>query len=275
MWQPLGMGNVVRSQVTVVEVPQWRSSGSPTAERLHEGARLLAEMIPDAVRTRVAVQDGNSPADLAVTAGRVREALTDGFVVTVGGDCGVDLAPVAEAVRRFGDRLVLLWFDAHGDLNTPASSPSGAFHGMVLRTLTGDGPAGLVPDQAIDPRRVVLAGARDFDAAEVSYIAEAGVRHLTVADLADPSALVAAVTSAGGSAIYLHIDLDVLDPERFASVGTPAPGGLLPEHLLSLVTALAERFEIAGLGITEYEPTRTEDQDMLAPLVDALVRACR
>ncbi|MEU4230199.1 arginase family protein [Nonomuraea sp. NPDC026600] len=75
-------------------------------------------------------------------------------------------------------------------------------------------------------------------------------------------------------AVYIHIDLDVLDPEVFASVGTPAPGGLRPDQLLELVGALAERFEVAGLGIVEYEPGRQEDQELLAPLVDGLVRVC-
>lgn len=122
----------------VVEVPQWQGSSSATARRLQEGAALPAALIPGAERVRV--RPGGTPAE---TAARTRAALSRAkgrLVVTVGGDCGVELEPVAAAVRRHGDRLAVVWFDAHGDLNTPRSSPSGAFHGMVLRTLLGDGP---------------------------------------------------------------------------------------------------------------------------------------
>ncbi|MET7464558.1 arginase family protein [Nonomuraea sp. NPDC005501] len=351
------------TEVTVVEVPQWRGSGAPTAERLREGARLLAGMVPATHRVRVDVDDDDLPA----TAARVRSAVSEasGFVVTAGGDCGVELEPVAEALRRYGDRLVVVWFDAHGDLNTPATSPSGAFHGMVLRALTGEGPTGLVPDRPLDPRRIVLAGARDLDPGETVFIRSSGIQHVgappptpagptssappttatsptipvppttatsptvpappstatsptvpappstatspTVpaplttaispavpadltaaasaavpASLAAPEALTAAIASAvrdegdpgERAAVYIHIDLDVLDPETFASVGSPAPGGLQPDQLLAMVRATADRFETAGLGITEYEPSRPEDQALLAPLVKALVEAC-
>ncbi|MFI6325460.1 arginase family protein [Nonomuraea sp. NPDC050556] len=234
-------------------------------------------------RTRVEVVDGNSPAELAANAESVREALDaagGGFVVTVGGDCGVELAPVAEAVRRFGERLVVLWFDAHGDLNTPASSPSGAFHGMVLRALTGEGHAELVPALGVAAGRVVLAGARDLDLGETSFIEAAGVRHLTVGDLTAGSGGGSAVlgdaiaSAAGDAVVYVHVDLDVLEPSVFGAVGSPAPGGLLPEQLLELVRSVAGRFRVVGLGITEYEPGRVEDRELLGPLVEALVKVC-
>lgn len=264
--------------ISVIEVPQWRSSGSRTAERLVEGARLLAEMVPGGDRVRVEVAEGSTPAELAVTASRVRTARADaqGFPVTLGGDCGVDLEPIAAAVRRYGERLVVLWFDAHGDLNTPDTSPSGAFHGMVLRALTGEGHPELLPEVSLDPRRIVLAGARDLDAAEVAFIEERGVRHLRVEDLAGADALLDGVSRAGGDeiAVYIHIDLDVLDPSEFTSVGSPARGGLRAGQLLALVEAVAGRFEIAGLGITEYEPSDPADQATLTPLVSALVKTC-
>ncbi|WP_336207932.1 arginase family protein [Nonomuraea sp. LPB2021202275-12-8] len=258
--------------MTVVEVPQWRGSGAPTAERLREGARLLATMVPADERVLVEVED-----DLVSTASRVREAVSKvdgGLLVAVGGDCGIDLEPVAAALRRYGDRLVVIWFDAHGDLNTPESSPSGAYHGMVLRALTGEGPAGLVAERPVDPGRVVLAGVRDLDPAEAAFVTAAGVRHVRAPDPVTLTDAIAAAGSPGDPVVYVHIDLDVLDPEIFASVGSPAADGLRPDQLLALVTTVAERFQVAGLGITEYEPSRPEDQDLLAPLVEALVEVC-
>ncbi|GGO67327.1 arginase [Nonomuraea cavernae] len=269
--------------MTLIEVSQWRGSGSPTAERLHDGARLLAEMVPAARRLRVDVDDS-----LPTTASKVRSALSeaDGLVVTIGGDCGVELEPITEAMRRHGDRLMVVWFDAHGDLNTPSSSPSGAFHGMVLRALTGEGPEGLVPDQPVRPHQIVLAGVRALDPAEAAFIEASGIRHIRAAD---PAALTAAIAGpllgsrqspgqdhadSGRKAVYVHIDLDVLDPRIFTSVGCPEPDGFHPDELLAMVTAVAERYEVAGLGITEYEPSRPEDQDLLAPLVKALAEVC-
>ncbi|NUP76299.1 MAG: arginase family protein [Nonomuraea sp.] len=261
--------------VTVVEVGQWRGSGSATAERLRDGARLVAGMVGADRRIRVDVDDD----DLVVTASRVREAVSeagwDGLVVTAGGDCGVELEPVAAARRRFGERLVVVWFDAHGDLNTPDSSPSGAFHGMVLRALTGEGPDGLVAGEPVGPGQVVLAGVRDLDPAEAAFVEAHGVRRVREADA---EALVEAVGAAGGAgepvAVYVHVDFDVLDPAVFGSVGCPTPDGFRTEELLSMVGAVAERFEVVGLGLMEYEPAGAEDQAVLASLVKELVGVC-
>jgi arginase len=191
--------------------------------------------------------------------------------VTVGGDCGVDLAPIEAALATHGDRLTVVWFDAHGDLNTPASSPSGAFHGMVLRALLGDGPRELAPARALRPDQVVLAGVRALDPGERAFVAEHRIRHVAVAGLADPSVLVDEVAATGAGAVYLHIDLDVLDPEVFGAVGTPEPDGLALEQLITAVRDLASRFTIAGLCLAEYEPQDDRDHQVLTGLITALV----
>jgi arginase family enzyme/GNAT superfamily N-acetyltransferase len=256
------------AEAAVVEVPQWQGSGSATAHRLREGARLLSGLVPAAERVRVEVPEATGPEVLGTVAARTRAALasTRGrFTVTAGGDCGVELEPIAAALRRHGDRLAVVWFDAHGDLNTPDSSPSGAFHGMVLRTLLGEGPPGLVPPRPLRRDQVVLAGVRALDPAERSY-AE-GLPCVT-----SPDGLVAAVRDA--DAVYVHIDLDVLDPGVFASVGAPEPGGLTPDQVTRMVTALAARHEVAGVGITEYEPAAPRDHEVVGGMVDAVVRVC-
>jgi arginase family enzyme len=254
---------------TVLEVGQWQGSGSPRRRRLAAGAAELAGLIAADRRVRVPVADGEPSVELlAGNLAAIRASITEPPVVTVGGDCGVEVAPIEAALAEHGDGLVVVWFDAHADLNSPGSSPSGAFHGMVLRTLLGEGPAALLPHRPLRPAQVVLAGVRALDAAEKEYVSEAGLAHVEVAGLASLPSVVAA---AGARAVYIHVDLDVLDPETFASVGAPEPDGLTPEQLVTAVRALTDRFPLAGLGITEYEPGRPADRAVLAALVPALL----
>jgi arginase len=269
--------------VTVVRVPQWQGSSIARARLLAHGADLLANTVPGARILSVQVpdapgteRDGVRALDVltAVAAG-ARTALTevgDGPPITVGGDCGVELGPVSAALARHGDALTVVWFDAHGDLNTPESSPSHSFHGMVLRTLLGEGPAELVPERPLRPDQVVLAGTRALDLAEQAYIAHTGLSLVTVAELlAEPDHLIEAVTATGATAVYIHIDLDVLDPDTFGSLSCPEPGGLPPHALQAAIQALTNRFTLAGLGITEYAPAYPEDQITLATLIPSLL----
>ncbi|MEV5568962.1 arginase family protein [Spirillospora sp. NPDC052269] len=252
---------------TVVEVPQWQGSSSPTAPDLVEGAARIARLITGDERASSVAASLPGPehvkvtcgATLAETASRVRDVLpAEGLTVTVGGDCGVELEPIAAAVRRFGERLVVVWFDAHGDLNTPESSPSGAFHGMVLRTLLGEGPDELVPPLPLLPSQVALSGVRAMDPAERDYIQSNPFGDL--ASLPEDAVL------------YLHLDLDVL--EGFSSIGCPEPDGLPAEELLSQVRKLSARHQVVGLGITEYTPSDPADEALLAELVPELVQLC-
>jgi arginase family enzyme/GNAT superfamily N-acetyltransferase len=272
--------------LTVIEVPQWQGSSTPTARRLQQGAAELAEMIPAAQHLKVDVaaeagvaRNGVSNLDLLLRnlqATRVAVAKAQGrTTVTIGGDCAVDLAPIEAALAAHGDALTVVWLDAHGDLNTPASSPSGAFHGMILRTLLGEGPDDLRPHQALDPRQVVLAGTRALDPDERTFIARNEMRHVGVDELLDPTLLVEAVTATGAEAVYVHIDLDVLDPRIFDAVGTPEPHGLLPAQLTAAVGALAAHFPFAGLAITEYEHTHDGAQAVLRQIVKDLLPILR
>lgn len=268
--------------VTVVTVPQWQGSSFAQARILAQGAALLADTVPGARILSVPVpdtpgteQNGVRALDvLTAVAARARATLAEAGdgLVTVGGDCGVELEPVAAALGRHGDAVTVVWFDAHGDLNTPESSPSHAFHGMVLRTLLGEGPAELVPPQPLRPGQVVLAGARALDQAEQTYIAQTCLGHVTVAELlADPDHLVQTVTTTGATAVYIHIDLDVLDPDTFGSLSYPEPDGLPPHSLQTAVQALTDHFTLAGLGITEYTPANPDDQTTLAALIPSLL----
>ncbi|MFJ8716373.1 arginase family protein [Streptomyces violaceus] len=268
----------------VLEVAQWQGSGASTARRLPSGAAWLAQLIPAGRRRTVALDNrvgdsrgGVGNADvlerhLLTVRAALAEVPSGERAVIIGGDCSVDLAPVEAALSAFGDRLALVWFDAHGDLNTPESSPSGAFHGMVLRALIGDGPEGLQPARSLSADRVVLAGARSLDPGEQDLVESRGIRHLSVEQLTEPGPLLAAVRATGAEAVYLHIDLDVLDPQAFPAVGTPEPGGLGVDELLEAVRALKEEFTLAGLALTEYERTEPAggDEAVLRRIVEGL-----
>ncbi len=270
--------------LAVVEVPQWQGSSSPAAQSLIDGARDLGAMLPPAPGVPAQVttspgttEDGIKHADvLAANLAAVRAALREtGALTTVvaGGDCGVELAPIEMAICRYGERLAVVWLDAHGDLHTPTSSPSGAFHGMVLRALVGEGAAWFRPQKTLTPQQIVLAGVRALDPPEREFVRHHRIPLLGAEDLAVPSTLVQAVTAAGAAAVYLHIDLDVLDPGDFGAVGFPERGGLTVRQLTAAVRALAQRFIIAGAGITEFEPRGPEDQATLAPIALALADA--
>ncbi|MEU0939691.1 arginase family protein [Embleya sp. NPDC005971] len=267
--------------------PQWQGSGTAHPDRLVAGAHRLSALLPARRRTILAIdadpapdRDGVRRLDaLARARSAVREVLAewgDGPLCTVGGDCGVELAPIAHAVARHGERLAVVWFDAHPDLNTPGDSPSGAFHGMVLRTLLGDGPTALLPppDQRPSAQRLVLAGVRAVDPAEAHFIEAEGIRRLSVEQCDDPSRLVAAVAATGATHVYLHVDLDVLDPKRFGALSVPEPDGLEPARLGAALRALAEEFTVAGLGITEHAPApaadSTRDDRVLHEIFDGL-----
>lgn len=252
---------------TVLVIPQWQGSAARNPQRLAKGAHQLSALLPAARRTVVEIDprpgqdlDGVRHLDVLIRSLEATRAALgrsgDDALLSVGGDCGVELAPVARAVARHGDSLAVVWFDAHADLNTPDTSPSGGFHGMVLRTLLGQGPSQLVPrpEERLSTRQVVLAGARALDPAERDFIESEQIRALSVQALREPGRLVSAVAGTGARHVYIHLDLDVLDPEHFTSLSCPEPGGLHPDELRAALHALTRRFDFAGMAITEHAP---------------------
>jgi len=144
--------------------------------------------------------------------------------LVLGGCCCSHVGAVRELARRHG-RLAVVWFDAHGDLNTPASSPSGNAWGMPLRMLIDGGD--------VRPEDVTLLGARNLDSPEVEFIAAAGVRQ-QLEELPER--------------VYVAVDGDVIDPPD-ADVFMPEPDGI---PLARLETLLAEIPAVAGAGFTGF-----------------------
>lgn len=243
-------------------VPQWQGSPAPRAMLLVDGAEAIAGDLPRSACTRI---------DVPVEAGdaqgtgirrysalrRVRDAVLDVLAASdepaliVGGDCGVAVPGIAHAARRDGD-IAVLWFDAHADLHTTGTSPSGALAGMALRAALGDGP--LAAGSAIDPGRVVLAGTREFDDDEREWVDATDLTLLTSTTLADPAAVADAVAATGARAVYIHVDLDVLDPAALTGVGLPVPFGVQPGELTAAIAAVRAQLPLVGSSIAGFAP---------------------
>lgn len=237
-----------------VMIPQWQGSGARGREHLVDGTAAIATLlspdrtiwipVPDAagealgtgIRGQSSLLEVRSAHALAL--GREQDA-----VVTVGGDCGVELAAITHARRRSHLGFAVVWLDAHADLNTAASSPSGAFHGMVLRSFL----------DSESSAKVILAGTRALDPAERRHIELLDIGMLGV-DEVHPRTVVENVAATGAGAVYIHVDLDVLDPSQFDGIGVPEPRGINVTTLLATIEALTERFELAGAGVTEFTP---------------------
>ncbi|HEY8912599.1 arginase family protein, partial [Lacisediminihabitans sp.] len=213
---------------TFLVVPQWQGSGSSRAMRLVDGAEAILGDLPGASTVSVEIPLGagsdegtlvnrlsaiQSVRDAQLTAlGAVR-----GLAVTIGGDCGVELAAIQHAAGA-NDGMAVVWLDAHPDLHTPETSPSRAFHGMVLRTLLGEGEPSLIPATPLEVGRLILAGTRALDDAEADFVDSADLRLITP-DTLTPASIAEALGTSGATSVYLHVDLDVLDPAEFDGLG--------------------------------------------------------
>ena len=251
-----------------VVVPQWQGSGSSRAMRLVDGAEAIRGDLPAAstFSVNVPLEAGDELGTGVHRAGSLRLthertlailAEIDGWAITIGGDCGVSLAAVGHANERAKGDMAVVWLDAHPDLNTPESSPSGIFNGMVLRALTGEGVEGLIPSRPVEPSHLVLAGTRSFDAGEDEFIAAHGIHPIPAAELS-PDALLDAIAATGASSVYLHIDVDVLDPGEISGLGYPVPFGITAATLTELIKAVKGRFALAGASLTEFAPASPE-----------------
>jgi arginase len=193
--------------------------------------------------------------------GQVDDALADGrFPVLLASDCSICMTTLP-TVTRFFPAARILWLDAHGDFNTPETSPSGFLGGMCLAAACGRWDDGFAV-APVDPARVITCGVRDLDAGERVELERAGVG---VAEPGDLGELL------DGESVYVHLDLDVLDPEVFPAQ-FPAPGGLSGEGLRELLSDVAETARVIGVEITAFEAPEDEGEvERLATLVESVV----
>lgn len=206
--------------------------------------------------------------------GQVDDALCGANVpVLLAGDCSIALTTVPTALGHRPEACVL-WLDAHGDFNTPETSSSGYLGGMALAGACGRWDAGL-GQAPVAPARVVLAGVRELDSPERSALARTDA---TVIGASPVETLVAVKNALDGAPVYVHLDLDVLDPAIFPA-RSPAPEGLAPAKLYDVLEAVAGQCEIVGLEVTGFEaPVEEEERQaaaeiatgVLEPLLDAI-----
>jgi len=185
-------------------------------------------------------------------AARVAEALTSGaFPLILSGNC---LPAALGAIAGAGDLPRVVWFDAHGDFNTPESTVSGFLDGMAVATITGhcwraltatiDGFS-IVPETA-----VTLVGARDLDPLEAKALADSEIAQLSLAGVVDTGSPV--VTRKRST--YVHLDLDVLDPSEGAMNGYAVPGGITRSQLNEALHAIVGREHVRVASVTAFDP---------------------
>ena len=196
--------------------------------------------------------------------GQVEDMLAAGaFPVLTSSDCSICMTTFQAVIRHAPDARVL-WLDAHGDFNSPDTTPSGFLGGMCLGAACGRWDAGFEP--ALEPSRVLMCGVRDLDPGERVLVETAGV----------PVARPAEVTDAlSGSRVYVHLDLDVLDPSILPSQ-FPVDHGLSDTGLRTLLAELKRDAEVVGLEVTAFEAPEDAGEcarrtDLVAGIVKALL----
>ena len=222
------------------------------AERLGVAARTIGS--PGEARPAPWEEDlAASRGCLLEAGGQVEDALAEGRApVLLAGECSVALTTLPALARHRPDARVL-WLDAHGDFNTPATTGSGYLGGMGLAGACRVWDSGF--EGGIDPAQVVLAGVRDLDPGERRLLGES----TTTVVGASLETLVFVQNALDRSPVYVHLDVDVLDPVGFPAQ-FPVDGGLGPDKLYDLLEAVAGECEVVGFEITAFEAPDDETE---------------
>jgi len=224
----------------------------PVAETCVEGDPRLKYLDPIVdVARRLATTVGRS-----VASGRLP--------ITLGGDHSLALGSIMGAAQ--GRKLGLIWLDAHGDFNTPETTPSGNIHGMPLAAIAGYGDERLVtlkgalpPGAKIRPSNIAIVGARDLDPRERMLLEQAGVAVFSMEAIDrlgmwETMRRATAVASRGTDGIFLSLDLDGIDPLFAPGVGTPVPGGLTFREAHLAVELVEDTGKLVAMDVVEVNP---------------------
>ena len=193
------------------------------------------------------------------------------FPLVLGGDHSIaigTLSGITAFARKKRKRVGLLWIDAHGDINTPSTTPSGNIHGMSLAALLGLGPRELSSLDGhrgkILPSNTALVGVRSLDEGERKHLRKTGVHVYTMSDI-DRQGIhrimkkALAQVTRGTSYLHLSLDLDAIDPTVAPGVGTPVKGGLDYREAHLIMESVAESGKMTSLELVEVNPILDEN----------------
>jgi arginase len=210
-------------------------------------------------------------ASCARLAGLVRETLARGAApLVLGGDHSVAVGTVSglsQFFRERGQSIGLIWLDAHADMNTPESSPSGNVHGMPLACIVGMGPPELTDlfgfRPKVAPRNTVIVGLRDVDKTEKPQVRQSGVHAFTMRDI-DERGLrsvmeeAIALASDGTAGFHVSLDMDFVDPAYAPGVGTPVRGGVTYREAHLAMEMIGDSSGVLALEVVEVNPVIDE-----------------
>lgn len=261
--------------------PQWQGGGilatyegALSLERTYLGNATYVT-IPVSVDEDLVVEHdikGYAPIlrQLGSLAELLRSERPDTLFVMGGGD-DVDILPPAYLNAVLGGNLSVVFFDAHGDLNTPASSPSKNLHGMPLRALLGETDPAIrdLMGSTLSPSQVVMVGTRDCDPQEWDYIEAHDMRAVSSAEVNDdPLSVVRALEAKGSKNVFVHIDIDVIDPRDFPWQPVPTKDGIRKQRFVQALQAIADRFDVVGICVLGYTGMPDEADLALSAIVD-------
>lgn len=208
------------------------------------------------------------------------------FPLVLGGDHSVaigTIAGVSQHFRKKDQKIGLIWIDAHTDMNTPETSPSGNVHGMPLACSIGYGPPELAKlfgyAPKVDPQNVALVGIRNVDLSERSLVHRSGVTAFTMRDIDERGLRVVmeqaiAVASRGTAGIHLSFDMDSIDPDEAPGVGTPVRGGLSYREAHLTMETVSDSGKMVSLEVVEVNPV-LDEANRTALLAVELVMSAR
>jgi len=207
----------------------------------------------------------------ALLAERVCRAASQNLApLVLGGDHSVAIGTVSgmsRFLRSHSRSLGLIWIDAHADMNTPQTSPSGNVHGMPLACITGSGPKALTGifdySPKVNPKNVALVGIRDVDIMEKPVVKKSGVKAFTMRDI-DEQGLrrvmqqAVEIASAGTAGFHVSLDMDAVDPEIAPGVGTPVKGGLTYREAHLSMEIICDSGGMLSMEVVEVNPVIDE-----------------
>ena len=243
------LGHIVEDGGNVtVAMPEQKKIGDPHAKYLKE---ITATCTKEAELVVKILESGTIP-------------------LVLGGDHSVGagtVSGVAEFYRRQNQKIGLIWVDAHPDINTPESSPSGNVHGMPLAAIMGLGPPELANifnfSPKVSPDNCVLVGARDIDAIERENVRRSGIHVFTMRDIDERgmrNVMETAVRMAadGTAGFHVSLDMDWVDPEDAPGVGTPVRGGATYREAHLAMEIIADHGKMLSFEIVEVNPVIDE-----------------